>query len=634
MKYKLTFTTGIQSGSGTDADVSVVLFGTKGTTEEKVLNSQIIGNAFEKGSSNSFLIATDDLAEISKIKIWHNNKWFAADWFLDNVLIENISNKKKWYFQVNSWIRKDQKIELKPTQHTNYLFEITTGTLPGAGTNANVSLGIIGTKGSTNYFNVNTHIKSKDFITGYTESFTLPLKEIGQIKEIKIKTDSSGFNNNWFLNRIKIKKQGNAKFSYFSFFNWIKPDVDYVLRQGLKEYAINIYTGNVAHGGTDANVSMVLFGSKRKSGIIKLNEFIARNAFESGKVDHLKIVEKDLGHIEKIKIWHDEKWIGDGWFLNKIIIQNDSSGSEAVFPFYSWLDKSANPKSTNIELTRVPLQPRPFYAIAHMLNTPAYVEEALDMGTNAIEFDVTPKLNPDGNFTFDVFHGFRPDFDPDKVNLMERSIARTDLTTYLNRLREFELKYSQFALVIFDCKIDKVPKNKLEQCGEQFANKIVSNFYFSTSNSSNRIKSIVSIGKKKSALFLTGVINTLPKKYAKFIGYDLSMEDFRTTEKVFKQWKGNNFWWGSGIAAMVPKTLKHFVPQFLIAAKKRTTHGVIKKIYYWTLESPDSMERMLVTKLDGIIVNDPLKLLRVLSKEEFRNTYQLATRNDNPFEVF
>ncbi|MEE9430456.1 MAG: PLAT/LH2 domain-containing protein [Melioribacteraceae bacterium] len=634
MKYKLTFNTGTQSGSGTDADVSIILFGTKGQSKEIILNSQITGNAFEKGSSNSFVLSSDDLGKITKLKVWHNNKWLGADWFLDNILLEEDTTQELTYFSVGRWIKKDQKVEMKSTQHANYSVDITTGTLPGAGTNANVSLDIIGSKGSTNFFNVNSYIKSKDFITGYTESFTLPLKDIGQIKEVKVKSDSSGFNNNWFLNRIIISKQGQTKHSIFSFFNWIKPDTNYTLELGQKEYSINIHTGDVAHGGTDANVSMILFGSKRKSRIIKLNEYIARNAFEAGKVDYLKIVEKDLGHIEKINIWHDEKWLGDGWFLNKIVVKNDSSNSEAVFPFYSWLDKSVNPKSINIELTRMPLQPRPFYSIAHMLNTPAYVEEALDMGTNAIEFDITPKLNADGNFTFDVFHGFRPDFDPDKVNLMERSIARTDLTSYLKRLKEFEEKYNQFTLVIYDCKVDKVPKDKLTQCGEQLAKEMLTHFYQKKSPNTNRVKSIVSIGKKKSASFLTGVINKLPKKYAKFVGYDLSMENFKTTEEVFEKWKGNNFWWGSGIAAMVPKTLTHFVPQFLIAAKKRTTHGLIKKIYYWTLESPDSMERMLVTKLDGIIVNDPLKLLRVLGKEEFRNTYRLANRDDNPFEVF
>ncbi|MCP5062432.1 MAG: hypothetical protein GY936_08220, partial [Ignavibacteriae bacterium] len=158
MKYKLTFNTGTQSGSGTDADVSVILFGTKSNSEENILNSQTIGNVFEKGSSNSFVISVNDLGEIKKIKIWHNNKWIGADWFLENVLLENISNKQKLYFPVNRWIKKNQRIEIKPVRHANYLIEITTGTLPGAGTNTNISLDIIGSKGSTEYFSVNSYI--------------------------------------------------------------------------------------------------------------------------------------------------------------------------------------------------------------------------------------------------------------------------------------------------------------------------------------------------------------------------------------------------------------------------------------------------------------------------------------------
>ncbi len=126
-------------------------------------------------------------------------------------------------------------------------------------------------------------------------------------------------------------------------------------------------------------------------------------------------------------------------------------------------------------------------------------------------------------------------------------------------------------------------------------------------------------------------MNTIPKDFKMFIGFDLSMEKFQTTENVFENIKSENFWWGSGIASTVPKPLKHFIPQFLIAAKKRTKRGLIKKIYYWTLDDPDSMARILVTKLDGIIVNDPLKLLRVLEKEEFKHSYRLATRDDDPF---
>ena len=631
MKYKLTFKTGIESGAGTDADVTIVLFGNKTKSKTITLNSSG-RNIFEKGSTDSFSLDIIELGDIYKIEISHNNKWFGADWLLEDVTIKNETNNKVWYFPANKWIKKNDKIILKAVKFSNYNFEITTGTLSGAGTNSNIFISIIGTNSYTDFFNINYLTSKKEFITGHTESFFIIKEDVGEIKEIKVKTDSYGLKDNWFLARLKVKKSGDKNFNKFPFFNWIKPNNIYSLTKELIEYTIKIYTGDVAHGGTDANVSMILFGTKGKSRIINLNEYIARNAFEAGNVDYLKITEKDIGRIKQINIWHNEKWFADGWFLNKIIVKNDNNGSEVVFPYYSWLDKSENPKSTNIMLNAKRLKPRPFYVIAHMVNTPAYAEEALDMGSNAIEFDITPTLQKDGNFIFNVFHGFRPDFDPDKVNLMERSLAKTDLVTYINHLSNFEDIYKKFSLVIFDCKLEKVPKNKLELCGMQMA-EIITKYFYSVNSKSNRIKSIISIPKKKFVRFIDGVTKTIPKKYNRFIGFDLSMENFRTTEKVFSKRPEQNFWWGSGIAAMVPKTLTHFVPQFLIAAKKRTTHGIIKKIYYWTLESPESMERMLVTKLDGIIVNDPLKLLKVLDKEEFRNSYRLATRDDNPFEV-
>ena len=265
-----------------------------------------------------------------------------------------------------------------------------------------------------------------------------------------------------------------------------------------------------------------------------------------------------------------------------------------------------------------------------MVNTPVYVEEALDFGINAIEFDITPRVK-DNSFSFDVYHGFRPDFDPDKINLMERSVARTDLSNFLGSLIQLEKKHPKFALAIYDCKLDNIKKSLLKECGKQLATSVMKEFYYS--NSKNRIYTIFSIAKKRSTPFIDRILESIPNNFNKYIGFDFSMERFSNAEKIFENRNIKNCWWGSGIASTVPKPLKHFIPQFLIAAKKRTKKGIIKKIYYWTLDDPDSMARILVTKLDGIIVNDPLKILKVLEKEEFRYSYRLANRNDNPFNV-
>lgn len=630
MKYKIIFKTGVVSGAGTDAKVSIQLFGSNGNSTEIQLESKL--SQFENGATDIFFIESENLGELQKLKIWHSNQFLAAKWYLDNIIIEKSTDLKSWYFPVYQWIKKSDKLNIQSVKTANYNLEITTGTLPGSGSNEDIYISIIGSKSYTPFINLKTLLINKEFKSGHTDTFSTTLEDVGKITEIKIQSSDSSFNSNWFLSKLKIKKETEEEYKIFPFHCWIKPNLVYSSTKKLIEYTIKFFTGDVAAGGTDANVSLIIYGTRGETKPIKLNDLIARNAFEAGQINYIKLAYENLGSIKKVKIWHDEKWLGDGWYLNKISVKNDYTGIEDEFPFYSWLDKSADPKSTNIELYKMPIMPRPFYAIAHMVNTPAYVEEALDLGSNAVEFDIMPKLEDDGNFSFDVFHGFRPDFDPDKINLMERSIARTELSVFHQNLILYEEKYKYFCLAIYDCKLENIKKNKLELCGEQLGKQIIENFY--GDDDINRVFSIISVGKKQSAPFFTGLLKIIPKDFLPFIGFDLSMESFQTTEKLFEKQPGTNFWWGSGIASTVPKPLKHFIPQFLIAAKKRTKLGVIKKIYYWTLDDPDSMARILVTKLDGIIVNDPLKLLKVLEKEEFKHTYRLATRDDNPFTTF
>ncbi len=627
MKYKITFNTGSQSGAGTDADVSIKLFGSKLSSKEITLNSKFA--QFEKGKSDCFFLKTEDLGNLEKIQIWHNNKLIAPNWFLNNVIIE--AEKKSWFFPINKWITKNKKVTTTAKKCAKYNFEISTGTLPGSGSKDNIQISIVSSKAYTHFFDITHLTKNKEFITGHTEYFDVIQEDIGKIEEIKIRSTEQNLGSNWFAHKIKVKKESEDKFHSFPIHKWLKEKTVLSSTKNLVEYTIKFYTGDVASGGTDANVSMIIYGTRGETKPIKFNELIARNAFESGKVDYVKLAHKNLGSIKKIKIWHDKKWIADGWFLNKIIIKNENTGVDYKFPYYSWLDKSTDPKSTNIELTKDEIEPRPFYVIAHMVNTPTYVEEALNLGSNAIECDITPVLGKDGNYSFEVFHGFRPDFDPDKINLMERSIARTELSPFLKNLKEFEEKYKSFSLVIWDCKVTEIPQNKLEQCGMQFAEKIINEFY--GNDDIGRIYTIFSIAKKKSIKFIDGVMKIIPKDLLPFIGYDLTMENFKITEKLFKNRKSENFWWGHGIASTVPIPLQHFLPQILIAAKKRTKYGIVKKIYYWTLDDTDSMEKMLVTKLDGIIVNDPLLLLKILEKEEFKYSYRLANKYDNPFSL-
>jgi len=66
----------------------------------------------------------------------------------------------------------------------------------------------------------------------------------------------------------------------------------------------------------------------------------------------------------------------------------------------------------------------------------------------------------------------------------------------------------------------------------------------------------------------------------------------------------------------------------------RDRDQVLKKVYYWTLNSEDSMRKMLDLNVDGIIVNTPSTLIAVLGSEPYAQMYRLATINDSLNVVF
>ncbi|OAF63637.1 hypothetical protein A3Q56_08658 [Intoshia linei] len=69
----------------------------------------------------------------------------------------------------------------------------------------------------------------------------------------------------------------------------------------LTTYLIKVATGNVWGAGTDANIHIVLYGTKDDSGIINLkNSETHKNKFERGTIDKFSVELYEIGSIEKI----------------------------------------------------------------------------------------------------------------------------------------------------------------------------------------------------------------------------------------------------------------------------------------------------------------------------------------------
>jgi hypothetical protein len=86
---QISTVTGNVSGAGTDANVFIIVYGERGDTgEQKLSKSATYRDKFERGHTDVFEVEAVDLGELKSVKIWHDNKFFRADWYLERVEVE------------------------------------------------------------------------------------------------------------------------------------------------------------------------------------------------------------------------------------------------------------------------------------------------------------------------------------------------------------------------------------------------------------------------------------------------------------------------------------------------------------------------------------------------------------------
>lgn len=104
----------------------------------------------------------------------------------------------------------------------------------------------------------------------------------------------------------------------------------------MPSYELAIITGGQDMGGTDATVHIQLIGTK---GTSEEDYWVGDrdNRFERGKTDNFTLnSSRDPGELNRLLVWHDNKGKNPGWFLNKIMV-TDESKNTVEFRAYRWL---------------------------------------------------------------------------------------------------------------------------------------------------------------------------------------------------------------------------------------------------------------------------------------------------------
>ncbi|XP_037228557.1 lipoxygenase homology domain-containing protein 1-like [Falco rusticolus] len=355
-KYVVRVFTGDISGSGTDADVFINIFGEKGDTGVRKLDND--KDNFEKGAEDKFTLDAPNLGRLRKINIGHNNKGGSAGWFLAKVIIEDIGNKCVYEFPVGRWFALDEddgKIQrdilVGGTEATGIVYNVAvvTGDIRGAGTNSKIHVILHGSKGLKNSGKI--FLEGGEFERARTDLFNVEIAALlSPLSRVTIGHDNCGVSSGWFCEKVVVYCPFTGIEQTFPCGKWLDEDEgDGLIERELYEmlslrqrrlkkspWSLWIWTSDIKNAGTDATIYFQIYGDKGKSDEMKLDN--NSDNFEAGQTDKFMIELPDLGIFYKLRIWHEKRNPFSGWHLNKVTLLKTLTKEKYSFNCGRWLD--------------------------------------------------------------------------------------------------------------------------------------------------------------------------------------------------------------------------------------------------------------------------------------------------------
>eukprot|EP00798_Chlamydomonas_sp_ICE-L_P018434 gene18434-24910_t len=336
-------------GAGTDANVTIILFGSNGMDTGKV-KLDTSKNNFERAQMDIFQFEFPDLGDIPEVEIEHDNSGMGPGWHCEQVVVNDDTTNKSYIFTCDRWLATDEddgliRRRLKGSVGsgiTNYRVTVYTSDCRGAGTDANVYCELSGMLDGKEVWGPRHKLDSKNnFERNETDNFLLKKQRaLGQLSKVKVGHDNSGVGPGWHLDHVEVTDDQDGKMYYFPCNRW------------FDKYKISVHTSDIRFSGTDANVYIQLFG--QLEGVEKTTEKAAlnssKNDFERGNIDVFNLTLTNVGDLKRIIIGHDNFGAGASWHLNMVEIFCVNSGQTERFVYNGWLAKDEEPYKLEVEL--------------------------------------------------------------------------------------------------------------------------------------------------------------------------------------------------------------------------------------------------------------------------------------------
>ncbi|XP_074616097.1 uncharacterized protein LOC141875648 isoform X1 [Acropora palmata] len=347
--YQLCLKMGDVLGEGTEGNVFIQLIGDKGLTEQIQLRQA--GNSkirFEKGRTYKFTVETVDIGKIEKVSVGHDSRQSTSGWYLEEVTVDVPSLAEHIVFPSHCWLassKGDGKIVRDfISRPCFYHLAIKTGDEKNSGTDASVWVQVYGDKGDTGQVQLKkSGMVENLFERGQTDYFTLEAGDVGKIEKLRLGHDGRGPASDWYVEEVILNSAVRGEHLIFACHAWVPDepgvgtaDKELYPKQPVADYSVRIKTGSMKNAATESNIYIQVFGDKGDTGVVEMKQICdTKDKFSRGAITKINLQTVDVGNLEKVRIGHDGRGLGTGWYLEEVvIIVHDECW---IFPCNQWL---------------------------------------------------------------------------------------------------------------------------------------------------------------------------------------------------------------------------------------------------------------------------------------------------------
>uniref|UniRef100_A0A8C9PC10 Lipoxygenase homology domains 1 n=1 Tax=Spermophilus dauricus TaxID=99837 RepID=A0A8C9PC10_SPEDA len=370
--YYVSVTTGKHKDAATDSRAFILLIGEEDERSNRIWLDYPQGKrGFACGSVEEFYVGGLDVGTIKKIELGHDGASPESCWLVEELCLAVPTQGIKYTLSCNCWLAKDRGdgvtsrvFDLLDAMVVNIgvkvLYEMTvwTGDVVGGGTDSNIFMTLYGINGSTE--EVQLDKKKARFEREQNDTFIMEILDIAPFTKMRIRIDGLGSRPEWFLERILLKNMNTGDLTMFYYGDWLSQRkgkktlvcemcavIDEEEMMEWTSYTITVKTSNILGAGTDANVFIIIFGENGDSGTLALKQSANWNKFERNNTDTFNFSDMlSLGHLCKLRVWHDNKGIFPGWHLSYVDVKDNSRDETFRFQCDCWLSKSEGDRQT------------------------------------------------------------------------------------------------------------------------------------------------------------------------------------------------------------------------------------------------------------------------------------------------